>query len=235
MEIGSIVLYSGSTLPEHCLWCDGSVVSRSDYADLFAVIGTSYGAGDGSTTFNLPDFSGRVPMGVASGYALGSTGGEASHTLLDTELAAHSHPLTGHTHANTIEATTPEYTHSVTRQPGTTYSRLNGTTNFNSSIANKYAYTSRAAAGMPRTTNFAVANHPATACTMSGGVTDCAAFDTESAGQGQAHNNMMPYLALAYIIQYEPDTPPVPTMLYYGTTAVIPVAPSGAYLTGRRG
>lgn len=235
MEIGSIVLFCGSTIPDHCLLCDGGAVSRSEYSDLFDAIGTTYGPGDGLTTFNLPDFSGRVPMGVSQAHALGSTGGEATHTLLGTEIASHAHAVAGHTHVNNITAETPTYAHSITRQPGTTYSKLNGTTRYNNSIANTSAFASVKTAAMSRATNFGVSDHPATACTMSGGVTDCAAFDTESAGQGQAHNNMMPYLALAYIIQYEPDTPPEPTMLYYGTTAVIPVAPSGAYLTGRRG
>lgn len=55
---GLIVAFAGSTAPAGWLICDGSAVSRTTYADLFAAIGTTYGAGDGSTTFNLPDFSG---------------------------------------------------------------------------------------------------------------------------------------------------------------------------------
>lgn len=52
--VGSVTWYAGAGTPENYLLCDGSTVSRTDYADLFAVIGTTYGAGDGSTTFNLP-------------------------------------------------------------------------------------------------------------------------------------------------------------------------------------
>lgn len=52
--IGSVTWYAGAGTPENYLLCDGSAVSRTDYADLFAVVGTTYGAGDGSTTFNLP-------------------------------------------------------------------------------------------------------------------------------------------------------------------------------------
>ena len=52
--IGSVTWYAGAGTPENYLLCDGSAVSRTDYADLFTVIGTTYGAGDGSTTFNLP-------------------------------------------------------------------------------------------------------------------------------------------------------------------------------------
>lgn len=52
--VGSVTWYAGADTPENYLLCDGSTVSRTDYADLFAVIGTTYGTGDGSTTFNLP-------------------------------------------------------------------------------------------------------------------------------------------------------------------------------------
>lgn len=234
MEIGSIVLFCGSVIPDHCLLCDGSAVSRSEYSDLFDAIGTTYGVGDGSTTFNLPDMSGRVPMGVSQAHVLGSTGGEATHTLLGTEIASHAHAVAGHTHTNSITAETPTYAHSITRQPGTTYSKLNGTTKYNNSIANTSAFASVKTAAMTRATNFGVSDHPATACTMSGGITDCAAFDTENAGQGQAHNNMMPYLALAYIIQAEPDTPPEPSMALIHNGTVIPVTAGGAYIAGRK-
>lgn len=234
MEIGSIVLFCGSTIPDHCLPCDGTAVSRSEYSDLFDAIGTTYGPGDGSTTFNLPDFSGRVPMGVSQTHALGSTGGEATHTLLGTEIASHAHAVAGHTHTNSITAETPTYAHSITRQPGTTYSKLNGTTKYNNTIANTNALSSVKTAAMTRATNFGVSDHPATACTMSGGIADCAAFDTENAGQGQAHNNMMPFLALAYIIQAEPDTPPVPSMALIHNGTVIPVTAGGAYIAGRK-
>lgn len=52
--VGSVTWYAGAGTPDNYLLCDGSAVSRTDYADLFAVIGTTYGAGDGSTTFSLP-------------------------------------------------------------------------------------------------------------------------------------------------------------------------------------
>lgn len=63
---GSIVMYGSSTPPTGFLNCDGSAVSRTTYDDLFAVIGTTYGSGNGSTTFNLPNLSGRFPLGYAS-------------------------------------------------------------------------------------------------------------------------------------------------------------------------
>lgn len=66
---GSILPYGGSTAPTGWLLCSGGAISRATYADLFAVIGTAYGAGDGSTTFNLPNYTGRVPQGMGRGYA----------------------------------------------------------------------------------------------------------------------------------------------------------------------
>jgi hypothetical protein len=70
---------------------------------------------------------------------------------------------------------------------------------------------------------------------MSGGVTDCPAFDTEATGSGDAHNNMMPYIALVYLIQAEPETPPgpvIPSMVLYN--GALPVTAGGAYIAGRR-
>jgi microcystin-dependent protein len=63
---GVISMYGGSTAPNGWLLCDGSAVSRTTYARLFSAIGTKYGAGNGSTTFNLPNFKGRVPVGLDS-------------------------------------------------------------------------------------------------------------------------------------------------------------------------
>ena len=74
---GVIQMYAGTTAPEGWLICDGSEVSRTTYKVLYDVIGDTFGAGDGSTTFNLPDFRGRVGVGVGNGTASGHT----EHTL----------------------------------------------------------------------------------------------------------------------------------------------------------
>lgn len=87
---GTISMFAGSTAPTGYLICDGSAVSRTTYAGLYAVIGTTYGTGDGSTTFNLPNLKGKVPVGQdtsdTSFDALGETGGEKTHTLVNNEL-----------------------------------------------------------------------------------------------------------------------------------------------------
>lgn len=70
--VGSIHEYAGTTPPNNWLLCDGSAVSRTAYSELYAVIGTTFGVGDGSSTFNLPDFRGRSPLGAGSGPGLTS-------------------------------------------------------------------------------------------------------------------------------------------------------------------
>ncbi|HXJ22501.1 MAG TPA: tail fiber protein, partial [Polyangia bacterium] len=112
---GSIVPYGGpsganadagtAAVPAGWLLCDGSAVSRTTYASLFAAIGINFGGGDGITTFNLPDLRGRTIIGAGHGTGLtartlGQTVGEETHTLSTSEMPAHSHTLTdpGHTH-----------------------------------------------------------------------------------------------------------------------------------------
>lgn len=85
---GSIILYGGTSVPTGWLICDGSAVSRTTYSSLFTAIGTTYGAGNGSTTFNLPNLKGKVPVGQDSNDSsfdtLGETGGSK-------DLQEHSH------------------------------------------------------------------------------------------------------------------------------------------------
>jgi len=83
MPVGSVITYTGSDAPNNFLICDGQAVSRETYADLFAVISTKYGVGDGSTTFNIPNLKGKVPVGLDSGDAdfndRGKSGGAKTH------------------------------------------------------------------------------------------------------------------------------------------------------------
>lgn len=93
--IGTIVPFSGELIPDGYLECNGAAVSRTTYSELFAVVGTRYGSGDGSTTFNLPNLKGRVTVGQdtsdTSFDTIGETGGEKTHTLTTDEMPSHSH------------------------------------------------------------------------------------------------------------------------------------------------
>ena len=88
--------FAGSSAPEGYLLCDGSAVSRSAYAALFALVGTTFGSGDGSTTFNVPDLQGKTIYGYDSSDtafdAIGETGGAKTINL------AHTHTANPHTH-----------------------------------------------------------------------------------------------------------------------------------------
>jgi microcystin-dependent protein len=114
--VGAVMDYAGSSAPSGWLLCYGQAVSRTTYADLFAAIGTTYGVGDGSTTFNVPDLRGRVTAGkddmggtganrltsgsaaALDGTTLGAAGGDEEHQLTESELAAHNHGPGDHTY-----------------------------------------------------------------------------------------------------------------------------------------
>jgi len=92
VPIGVVNPYAGGVVPNGWLVCDGSAVSRSDYAALFAVIGTSYGGGNGSTTFNIPNLVNRFALGAGSRQR-GATGGAESVTLSQAQMPSHNHYL----------------------------------------------------------------------------------------------------------------------------------------------
>lgn len=108
VPIGSILDYVGTSAPTNYLLCYGQAISRTTYSALFAIAGTTYGVGDGSTTFNLPDYRGRVGAGQddmggtsanrltglsggVDGDVLGATGGAETHTLTTAQIPAHTH------------------------------------------------------------------------------------------------------------------------------------------------
>ena len=136
---GAILAYGGTSAPSGYALCDGSAVSRTvTYNALFAVIGTAYGAGDGATTFNLPDLRQRFPLGKATagtGSVLGSTGGAIDHTHTQP---THTHSFSGTTSVEsadtTIQAGSPtsvaaaNHTHTFS---GTTGASGNDTTGSN--------------------------------------------------------------------------------------------------------
>ncbi len=101
VPVGTIQIYSHTDVPSNYLLCNGQAVSRTTYLALFNKIGTTYGGGNGSTTFNVPNLSGRVAVGQntsdTSFDVLGETGGAKTHTLTEAEMPSHNHPPAGGT------------------------------------------------------------------------------------------------------------------------------------------
>lgn len=176
--VGEVIAYAGASVPTGWLRCDGSAVSRTTYAKLFAVIGTTFGTGDGSTTFNLPDLAGRVPLGYSSGHSLGSKGGSEY-------IQQHSHSFTN----PTINSTSGTHKHDViakytskklTVGTGTYQTRSDGT----STVTNGSVYMASGQGGHGHTysANGSVGNINNTG------------LSTGSSG------NMMPFLTISYLI-----------------------------------
>lgn len=111
MATGQLMVHAGPSNPDvlSLLLCDGSEVSRADDAALFAVIGTTWGAGNGSTTFNLPNFAGRTLIGAGGVFPLGALGGAEEVTLAEGQLPAHTHAVTDPGHGHSV--TDPGHVH----------------------------------------------------------------------------------------------------------------------------
>jgi microcystin-dependent protein len=97
---GGLMMWSTGTAPSGWLLCAGAAVSRSTYSALFAIIGTTFGVGDGSTTFNVPNYTNRMPYGTT----VGATGGSADAVVVS------------HTHTATSTVTDPGHSHSISFQ-----------------------------------------------------------------------------------------------------------------------
>lgn len=195
LPAGTIVQWPTATAPNNWVICDGAALSRTTYASLFAAIGTQYGVGDGSTTFNIPNLKGRVVVGQDASQTefdvLGETGGAKTHTLQVSEMPSHTHVQDSHNHTQNAHNhdQNSHYHQIITRSGVVMQHELNGGssvhgTRYNSNMANELATASSTATNIANT-----ATNNATTAT------------NQNTGGGGAHNNLQPYIVLNYIIK----------------------------------
>lgn len=207
---GAIQMFGGASAPTGWLLCDGAVVSRTTYAALFAAIGTVYGAGDGSTTFALPNLKGRVPVGLDAAQvefdALGETGGAKLHTLTVNEMPSHTHVQDAHNHTQNAHTHTQNpHSHTVT-DPGHVHGQVvtanaTGTAERNDYDSDSAGQTyAQGVNTLSATTGVTV--NSATATNQNTTATNQATTATnQNTGGGAGHNNLQPYVVVNYIIK----------------------------------
>lgn len=187
VPLGGMLPYTGSTAPNsNFVLPYGQAISRTTYATYFSLVSTTYGGGDGSTTFNVPDIRGRVVAGLdnmggtsanrltnqsggVNGDTLGATGGAETHALTSGENAQHSHTITD-----------PGHFHNIT------FDR-----NFDAPNSAGFA-------------PLAAVNPGKVGGNQNGGRTESATTgisSTNNSGSGTAHNNVQPTIILPYILR----------------------------------
>ena len=224
IPVGGVTQYAGNTSPSvNYAICDGTAVNRTTYATLFARIGTTYGVGNGSTTFNLPNLKGKVPVGLDSTQTefdtLGETGGAKTHTLTIAQIPSHLHIVDPPSANFTSGNNSVDHTHTgnsgnvaggLTLYPsGSLYEILMGT----AAGANRLFYSRNGdanngvqvmspginAINADHTHNF-TSNGQSVNHTHSTTV-NIAAFNSATTGSGGAHNNLQPYIVMNYLIR----------------------------------
>lgn len=174
IPVGVIWSYAGSAAPTGWLLCNGDEKLTATYPDLSALIINTYGT-PASGYFKLPDLQGRMPLGKSGGYAIGSTGGEATVTLTDAQIPAHSHPNTA-TAETTLSASVDHW--------GAFASTMS------------YIYITGTPSSYPvETSSLGDANYSAS--------TDVTMTNEDNTGGGGSHENLPPYLAVNYIIKHD--------------------------------
>jgi len=220
LPLGGIIMWAGAddALPTNCLLCDGSAISRTTYSTLFALLGTTFGAGDESTTFNLPNMVDKFVVGAGGTYSRADTGGSATvnsehqhtvsnHTHTTPALyhsgGTHTHIVNSHTHpaGSLMAAVYTRFGRTYTLEVGGSFTATHST-NANSSQLNNYTpctYTAvhgTSGASAPETGFSSAANdtHAAQSTSSSGG------GNTSIAGSSTLENRP-PYVGIYFIIK----------------------------------
>lgn len=216
---GTVFDFAGTSAPSGSMVCDGSAVSRSTYSDLFAAIGTTWGVGDGATTFNLPDLRGVMLVGRKSSDSdfatVGLSGGQKT-------VAAHDHTLGSHVHTGTVGAGTA-HTHDLGSHTHTGTTGSGGSHTHNQKVWNQFEGNTGSYNGLrPESASTFVSSneegpsdgahtHTFTSAAASGNTgsesahthtvtVDAASGNTGSSGAGTT--NMNPFAVVLKVIKY---------------------------------
>lgn len=205
---GTIMQFAGPSAPTGWLFCDGGLLDRTQYANLFAVIGTTYNIGSGgetSSNFRLPNLQNRVPVGKGAGTfaGLAATGGSETFTIGQTNLPPHQHTI-NHNHASFETTSQGAHTHTIT-DPGhahdysyASYQNKNMENAVDAAVA--YAYQNNIQATVTNFTGISV-NSTDSAHKHDIDVPDFSGSSGDGPGATTPVSNLQPFLVLNYIIK----------------------------------
>lgn len=216
--VGTIMIYSGTTVPTGYMIADGSSLSRTDYPELYKVLGTTYGSAD-STHFNLPNLSGRTVVGLSTSdndfKTLGQTGGEKNVTLTVSQLPSHTHTFTGsasqtgdesNTHYHTFTGTTDSSSvigsfSTLITSDGVLASGVFSKGSFSATLAKPSTGTDLGVVTYSFNSKHTHTFTGTTVSTTTHTHTVTPSGTNSQTGGGSSHNNMQPYIAMYYIIK----------------------------------